>query len=206
MIYIFISVWKKQEDMSPCTDNRLTSNSERIASCAVCHYLTVIPKFQRRLRGSEKSNKCFESEYIAETGRHVSKFVCQSVHQHGIILISKDLGKLIFEELWWKIFSGLSSQPNPELHTIGFVEIFAYLVHLLMMTSSNGNLFRVTGLLCGGFHGSPVNSPHKGQWRGALTFLYRLLNKRLGKQSRRRWFETPSRSLWRHCNVLSQSD
>ena len=27
-------------------------------------------------------------------------------------------------------------------------------------------------------------------------------NKRLSKQSRRRWFETPSRSLWRHCNVL----
>ena len=27
------------------------------------------------------------------------------------------------------------------------------------------------------------------------------LNTRLSKQSRRRWFETPSRSLWRHCNV-----
>ena len=27
------------------------------------------------------------------------------------------------------------------------------------------------------------------------------LNKRLRKQSRRRWFETPSCSLWRHCNV-----
>ena len=26
------------------------------------------------------------------------------------------------------------------------------------------------------------------------------LNKRLGKQSRRWWFETPSRSRWRHCN------
>ena len=25
------------------------------------------------------------------------------------------------------------------------------------------------------------------------------LNKRLSKQSRRRWFETPWRSLWRHC-------
>ena len=28
------------------------------------------------------------------------------------------------------------------------------------------------------------------------------LNKRLSKQSRRRWFETPLRSLWRHCNVI----
>ena len=42
--------------------------------------------------------------------------------------------------------------------------------------SSNGNIFRVTGHLCGEFPGDrwiprwPVNSPHKGQWRGALTF------------------------------------
>ena len=36
----------------------------------------------------------------------------------------------------------------------------------LMMTSSNGNIFRVTGHLCR----SLVNSPHKGQWRGALMF------------------------------------
>ena len=36
-----------------------------------------------------------------------------------------------------------------------------------MMTSSNGNIFRVTGHLCGE---SPVNSPDKGLWRGALMF------------------------------------
>ena len=53
-----------------------------------------------------------------------------------------------------------------------------------------------------GIHRLSVNSPHKGQWRGALIFFFDLrLKKRLGKQSRRRWFETPSRSLWRHCNV-----
>ena len=40
---------------------------------------------------------------------------------------------------------------------------------LLMMTSSNGNIFRVTGL-CAGNHRSTMNSPHKGQWRGALMF------------------------------------
>ena len=51
---------------------------------------------------------------------------------------------------------------------------------------------------------SPVNSPYKGHWRGALMFFFYLrLNKRLGKQSRRRWFETPSRPLWRHCNAPS---
>ena len=40
-------------------------------------------------------------------------------------------------------------------------------IDLSMMTSSNGNIFRVTGHLCGEF---PVNSPHKDQWRGALMF------------------------------------
>ena len=30
------------------------------------------------------------------------------------------------------------------------------------------------------------------------------LNKRLNKQTRRRWFETPSRSLSRHCKVIIQ--
>ena len=50
-------------------------------------------------------------------------------------------------------------------------------------------------------HRWPVNSPHKGQWRGALMFsLICTLNKQLSKQSWGWWFETPSRSLWRHCN------
>ena len=52
-----------------------------------------------------------------------------------------------------------------------------------------------------GIHRSPVNSPNKGQWRGALMFsLIYALNKRLGKQSWGWWFETTSRPLWRHCN------
>ena len=37
-----------------------------------------------------------------------------------------------------------------------------------MMTSSNGNIFRVTGHLCREFTGH--RSPHKGQWCGALMF------------------------------------
>ena len=52
-----------------------------------------------------------------------------------------------------------------------------------------------------GIHLSPVNSRHKGQWRGALMFsLICALNKRFSKQSWGWWFETPSCSLWRHCN------
>ena len=53
-----------------------------------------------------------------------------------------------------------------------------------------------------GIRRSPVNSPHKGQWRGALMFFFdRRLNKQLSKQSRGWWFGTPCHPLWRHCNV-----
>ena len=54
-----------------------------------------------------------------------------------------------------------------------------------------------------GIHWSPVNSPHKGHAvtrNFAVIFDLRLI-KRLSKQSRRRWFETLSRWLWRHCNA-----
>ena len=54
-----------------------------------------------------------------------------------------------------------------------------------------------------GIHQSPVNSPHKSQWRGALMFsLICDLNKRFSKQSWGWRFETPSCSLWCHCNVI----
>ena len=57
-----------------------------------------------------------------------------------------------------------------------------------------------------GIHRSPVNSPHKGQWRGALMLYFVLhLNKRLSKQSWGWWFETPSRPLWRHCNIAKET-
>ena len=38
------------------------------------------------------------------------------------------------------------------------------------MTSSSGNIFSVTGSLCGEFAGHRWISPHKGQWHGALMF------------------------------------
>ena len=61
-------------------------------------------------------------------------------------------------------------------------------------------------VLCAGIHRSPVNSPHKDQWRRALMFsLICALNKHLSKQSRGWWFETPSRLLCRHCNVTGNA-
>ena len=62
-----------------------------------------------------------------------------------------------------------------------------------MTTSSNGNIFRVTCLLWGESIGRPVT-------RSFDVFFDLHLNERFSKQSKDRWFETPSRSLWRHCN------
>ena len=74
-----------------------------------------------------------------------------------------------------------------------------------MMTSSNGNICRVTDLLCGEFTGDtsltgdfPSQRPVT---RSFDVFFDPRLNQQLNKQWRRWWFETPSHSLWRHCNV-----
>ena len=64
------------------------------------------------------------------------------------------------------------------------------------MTSSNGNIFSVTGHLCGEFAGHwPVT------WSFEVFFDLGL-NMRASKQWRGWWFETPLCPLWRHCNVL----
>ena len=79
----------------------------------------------------------------------------------------------------------------------------AFCILWIMMTSSNGNIFSVTGLLwrippvTGGF------PPTKARDPGFDVFFDRRQNKRLSKQSRRLWFETPSRSLWCQCNVVA---
>ena len=71
-----------------------------------------------------------------------------------------------------------------------------------MLTPSNGNIFRVTGHLCGE---SPITGEFPAQ--RPVTWSYDAffdlhLNKWLSKQSWGWWFETPSHPLWRHCNVF----
>ena len=69
------------------------------------------------------------------------------------------------------------------------------------MTSSNGNIFCVTGLLCGKFTGDRW-FPRTKVSDAELGYFFDLhLNKRLIKQWWSWWFETPSRPSWRHCNA-----
>ena len=71
-----------------------------------------------------------------------------------------------------------------------------------MMTSSNRH-FSALLAFC---ENLPVTSAFPSQrsvTRGIDIFFDLHLNKRLSKTPRRRWFETPSRSLWRNCNNFS---
>ena len=72
---------------------------------------------------------------------------------------------------------------------------------LFMMTSSNENIFRVTGPLCGEFTGPGEFPTQRPVTRSFDVFFDLRLNKRLSKQPWGWWFETSSWSLWRHCNV-----
>ena len=76
------------------------------------------------------------------------------------------------------------------------------LLFWFMMTSSNGNIFRVTGHLCGEFTGPGEFPTQRPVTRSFDVFFDLSLSKRLSKQSRGWWFQTQSRPLWRHCNVM----
>ena len=66
-----------------------------------------------------------------------------------------------------------------------------------MMASSNGNHFPRHWPLWGVFTGARWIPRTKGLW----CFLWSAPEPEV-EQWRCRWFETPSRSLWRHCNVF----
>ena len=67
------------------------------------------------------------------------------------------------------------------------------------MTSSNEKFFPVTGPLCGVFTGTGEFPPQRPVTRSFEVFFY--LQQWLSKRLRRWRFETPSRSLWRHCAI-----
>ena len=72
-----------------------------------------------------------------------------------------------------------------------------------MMTSSNGNIFRVTGPLCGEFTGTGEFPAQRPVTRSFDVFFDLHLNKQLSKQPWVWWFDTPSWSLWRQCNAMN---
>ena len=67
--------------------------------------------------------------------------------------------------IWWSTLRNTEIVKMNYSITHGMASYWPWL-NYLMMTSSNGNILRITGHLCWEFTGSP----HKGQWRGALMF------------------------------------
>ena len=101
----------------------------------------------------------------------------------------------------------MSSSEQKIEYNIQYFCMSCFAVHLIstlniaiMMTSSNGNIFRVTGPLCGEFTGPGEFPTQRPVTRSFDVFFDLRLNKRLSKQPWGWWFDTPSWSLWRQCN------
>ena len=71
-----------------------------------------------------------------------------------------------------------------------------------IMTSWNGNIFRVTGPLCGEFTGHRWIPLTKATDAEHWCFLWSAPQQTLNNELRRWWFETQSRPLWRHSYAL----
>ena len=121
---------------------------------------------------------------------------------------------IMFKELWyfiWMIGGEILSYLVPvDGRCRWYLDVVCYFVGILLYSCTNVHddvikwkHFPRYWPFVRGIHRSSVNSAHKGQWRGALMLsLICALNKRLSKQSRGWWFQTPSRPLWRHSNEL----
>ena len=90
-----------------------------------------------------------------------------------LLVYNKTKQKSGMSRHWWA-YHRLSLKIMITSRTIAFIYAIKYDVwrtHTsIMMTSSNENIFLRYWPFVWGIHRSTVNSPHKGQWRGALMF------------------------------------
>ena len=91
------------------------------------------------------------------------------------------------------MFYHLAVSKTPECELIFSIVLIASLVSYLPICKTIRRLYDI--------YFTDSEFLHKGQWHGALMFSLICTLKRLSELSWRRWFETPSCSLWRHCNV-----
>ena len=111
---------------------------------------------------------------------------------------SQGVETMACSQQWYHVYSDISL-----VQYMNFILRFCSVrPHVLcaMMTSSNGNIFRVTGHLCGEFTGPRWIPCTKASDAEFWCFLWSVSELRLSKQPWGWWFETLSWSLWRHCN------
>ena len=129
-------------------------------------------------------------------------------YQQMIFNPTKDSHSLLHQPFkWFWNCSVLIWLHNLLLWLIIYIYPYSRLVHwhmggtiITMMTSSNGNIFRVTGPLCGEFTGPGEFPTQRPVTRSFGVFFDQRLNKRLSKQSLGWWLETIWCPFWRHRN------
>ena len=84
------------------------------------------------------------------------------------------------------------------------IQLYLFRMVIIMITLSNGNIFCVTGPLCGESTGSGEFPAQRPVTRSFDAYFDLRLNKRLSKQPPGWWLETPLWSLWRQCNGQRQ--
>ena len=126
--------------------------------------------------------------YVSKRGLQVRGFLSQ-------------LGKYSPIWLWWLHMLSphiVQKIENITSDRMGMITHICF--EISMMASSNGNIFRVSGPLCGEFTGHGwIPQPRPVTWSFDVFSDLRL-NKPLSKQCWGWWFEMPSCPLWRHCN------
>ena len=134
------------------------------------------PRFVSLIRVWKMTN--FKNMTTSPSGKWVNPRYCPSVISMGVNKMGITSGILRTKyHILVRAERGIIPASNQTFHD------------KCMMTSSNGNIFHVTGHLWGEFTGH--------RW------IPLRLNKQLNKQSWGWWYEMPSHSLWRHCNGLT---
>ena len=122
---------------------------------------------------------CYLKDYVQIMNRAKSKFVF-------FIMVKKS-------SLWSQY-----NKTRPPGIRLGHLNARLFMKLLSMMTSSNGNIFRVIDPLCGEFTGPGEFPAQRPETQSFDVFFDLRLNKQLREQPWGWWFETPSWSLWRH--------
>ena len=108
----------------------------------------------------------------------------------------------VLEDMVKCYLSGTKHNKMPTVHInnclyVSFADVALPIAtkHINIMTSSNGNIFRVTGPLCGEFTGHWWIPLTKAGGTELLRSLWPVREQTVRQTSRRWWL-----SLWRHCN------